>query len=86
MAPDALSRREQDEIRDMQDERTQGWYMQLLPSLALVNPTIVARLTTATPGIRVVGVGAPLRMEVFLEDPELQELWNGILEDNITYH
>lgn len=70
--PDALSRREQDQPRGMEDEREQGRVIQLIPDRSV-------------PKARQVGsMQSPPRAKVFEED-ELQELWDQTVEVDEVY-
>lgn len=68
--PDALSRREQDKPKDINDERTAGRIRQLLPSPLYAHPTTVA------PNEQTNATGKdPACSATLFEDDELQVLW-----------
>ena len=74
--PDALSRRDQDKIGDLSDERTAGRNIRLLPPVS-ANPAIV--LSGGDDSSPSVDPAAQTRL---FENDELQELWKrGVMSD-----
>ena len=75
--PDALSRRDQDKMTGLSDERTSGRILQLLPTISL-NPT-----STSIPqndAIRIDNLVDQASQAVLFDDDELQELWKRGVE------
>lgn len=78
VAPDALSRREQDAPRDINDEREQGRVIQLIPENSIPEPTKlrISRIRLETP--------TPPDMKV-LEASDLQALWDRTIKVDLIY-
>jgi transposase InsO family protein len=78
VAPDALSRREQDIPKDMTDEREQGRVAQMIPGSAIPEAT---RLR-----INRIGMEAPTPPETkVFEASDLHELWNKTIKEDLVY-
>ncbi len=78
VAPDALSRREQDAPQGTDDDREQGRVIQLIPHSAIPEATRlrIGRVGLSTP--------VPPNMKVF-ETRELQQLWDKVIQEDTIY-
>lgn len=72
--PDALSRRDQDKLGNLSDERVMGRVMQLLPSIQ-TNPTALSNEEEKNPENTDPAISANI-----FEDEELQQLWKRGVE------
>ncbi|KAL6359921.1 hypothetical protein LRP88_07349 [Fusarium phalaenopsidis] len=79
VAPDALSRREQDIPQGAEDEREQGRYLQLIPTSAL------PRVAKGEEDPSEVAEGTLPARAVFPEHPELEHLWQTTLPEDKIY-
>ncbi|KAH8645538.1 hypothetical protein BGZ61DRAFT_377136, partial [Ilyonectria robusta] len=89
VVPDALSRRDQDVPDGIDDPREQAQFIQLLPDSASTEWKPKGGPTRTSPKTRAGRSGPnseePEAIEVFPDNPELQELWNLAMETDTAY-